>query len=82
VNNHPIPPDQASVTAHQLCNNNRINRYSFEEYIAIFNSALYREKNIVPLEVIIFSGLYSGKRLTRINSLCPSISKSYNGLGS
>ena len=49
ITNHTISPDQACIMAHELYKNNQINRYSFEEYVKIFESAPFSEKRIVPL---------------------------------
>jgi SAM-dependent methyltransferase len=79
IGNHAISPDQACMAAHELYKNNQINRYSFEEYIKIFESAPFREKNIVPLGAKKISELYSGEKLARINSYYPKMGISCAG---
>lgn len=79
VGNHAIPPHNACMAAHELYKNNQINRYSFEEYIKIFESAPFGEKAITALGAKKISELYSGEKLERIQKFYPNMNISCDG---
>lgn len=68
VAQHGLDKQSACVAAHELYRNNQINRYSFEEYIKIFEASPFKGKQVVPIGSTSFDSLYSGERLERIRS--------------
>jgi hypothetical protein len=79
VNCHGLERQSACTAAHELYKNNQINRYSFEEYIKIFEASPFKEKRVTPIGLTSFSSLYSGDKLRRINVLYPQMSMSCAG---
>lgn len=74
-----VLPSKACIAAHELYKNNQINRYSYEEYIKIFNASQFQEKIITPLGVQKISELYIGEKLSRINAFHPNMAISAAG---
>lgn len=69
----------ACAAAQRLYKNNQINRYTFEEYLKIFESSPFKDKQIVPIGLASFKSLYSGERLKRINMFYPQMQMSCAG---
>ena len=79
VGQHVLDKQSACAAAHELYRNNQINRYSFEEYIKIFEASPFREKRVMPIGLAPFDSLYSGDRLERVKTFHPHMKMSCTG---
>ena len=72
-------PMYALKSAEKLYRSPQINRYTFEEFVAIFNSVPYREKKVVPINLRLFSEACDPQKLSVINKLYPAMKHSCDG---
>jgi SAM-dependent methyltransferase len=79
VGQHGVDRKSACAAAHELYKNNQINRYSYEEYIKIFEASQFKEKRVIPIGLESFDSLYTGERLERIKAFHPQMKMSCAG---
>ena len=65
--------------AERLYRSPQINRYTYEEFISLFNSTAFRKKKIYPINLQLFSDLYQPEKLSIISHFYPSMMHSCNG---
>ena len=74
---------KACEASERLYRNPNLNRYSYEEFIEIFDSSNFRTKKITPIDKPgtygLFEQMYSGDKLKTIRKLYPSMKYSCEG---
>jgi len=79
VNSCSYTPDLATSSAHSLYKDSQLNRYTYEDFISIFNSIPFSKANVNPINKIPFVKLYDNQTLSRIKSFNPAMFDSANG---
>lgn len=74
-----VIPERANKLAETLYRSRHINRYTYEDYISIFESSRFRHKEIRPLGAVPFSELYSPDVVEIIRSCHGKLSTSCHG---
>ena len=57
----------------------QINRYTYEQFVSLFDSAPFREKRINPIDLQIFGDLYKSEKLSAITRFNPMMTHSCAG---
>jgi len=76
---HSFLKSQACAAAHKLYKDSQINRYTYEDFIAIFNSLPFARSIVRPLDQVLFSDLYDSEVLNSLQSFYPSMKTSARG---
>ena len=79
INSHGVSPSAAYKHAHELYKSDQINRYTYEEYVNIFNQSKFEVKRVKAIEDKEISSLYSREKVQKIKSFYPNMSKSCSG---
>lgn len=79
VDQHGYEKKSACSAAHELYYNYQINRYSYEQYLKIFEASAFYEKQVIPIGLASFDSLYLGDKLERIKIFHPQMKISCAG---
>ena len=79
VNKYSLEPSQASSAAFNLYANNQLNRLTYEDYITIFASTRFSNRQIFPIDRELFSDIYHDDKVNSIKSLYPAMNYSCSG---
>ena len=79
ITSHSISASVAYKYAHDLYKSDQINRYSYEEYLHIFDHCKFETKNVQAIDMKDFNQLYDNEKCKQINSIYPAMAKSCSG---
>ena len=76
---HGFTSSAACDAAHKLYKCDQINRYSYEEYLKVFSSSSFNQKQIVAICAKPFHEIYSDDKLNTVKKLYPGMVTSASG---
>ena len=79
INTHGISAFQAYEYAHAVYKSDQINRFTYEEYIHIFNHSKFESKRIFPLNLKKIKDLYEQNKYLIISKKYPNMIHSCDG---
>jgi len=79
INTHGLPSNIAYKKAHDVYKSDQINRYTYEEYLQIFEQSKFEHKRINAVNLKNFQELYSEFKVNQIVKKYPGMKKSCDG---